>query len=288
MQTQNTTHVIPKTAGNFSTKVPSILPLLNIFGGSCSKYHFVVSKICLLQQNYVCRDKQVSQENICGNKQFCYNKTTSILLSQQKCVCCNKSMLVATKLLSWQNYVCCDNSFATTSILLLQQKTCFVTTKIILVAATTNDSWKGQGCFPHYNCSRHSPLIPLPSSRKLSLMGCGPSSWFTSLPPLPDEVTLLCGDKGACSVSEGDRPRPTTKPPEPPWTAGCIWSQSVTVFSGFWTRKGRGLFWTMEVVRRRGVCMFGWLLVPAPRSSHTDNGNNTHTLTKHILSRFMK
>lgn len=42
------------------------------------------------------------------------------------------------------------------------------------------------------------PLIPLPSSRKLFLTGCGPSSWWESL-PLPDEVTLLWGDNGAWS-----------------------------------------------------------------------------------------
>ena len=75
----------------------------SIIGGSWHKYHF-------------CRDKGFVATNIFRNKQT----------------------FVATKLLLQQNYVCLDK-FAS-SILLSRQKTCFVATKNILVAAPANDS----------------------------------------------------------------------------------------------------------------------------------------------------
>ena len=64
-----------------------------------SKHVCVATKVCLLRQNYVCRDKY----------------------------------------LSWQTFWHAKNMFVATSMLLSQQKRCFVTTKIILVAAPAND-----------------------------------------------------------------------------------------------------------------------------------------------------
>ena len=90
--TQNSRQLFNKSPFNI-TPVEYLWRELLQVSFCCDKNMLVATKLCLSRQTSVAR-------NICGNKQFCYNKTTSILLSQQKCVCCNKSMLVATKLLS--------------------------------------------------------------------------------------------------------------------------------------------------------------------------------------------
>ena len=103
------------------------------------KHTFVATNTCLSWHSkimflatYNC-DKYLSQK-----AQFCRNNfffvTTSILLWRQTRVCRDKNMLVATKLLY------CTKRFVTTSILLTRQKTCFVATKMILVAARASDT----------------------------------------------------------------------------------------------------------------------------------------------------
>ena len=123
-----------------------------------TKHVFVMTK--LLSQQII-----VATNIILLGQKFCCDKDTFVMtnvyLSWQNIFCCDRSMLVATKLcvtaniccdknilqyLLWQKYfaatnICCDkHNFVTTSILLSLQKTCFVATKIILVAAPTNDS----------------------------------------------------------------------------------------------------------------------------------------------------
>ena len=85
-------------------------------GGSCHKYHF-------------CRDKSFAATNTCF-------VATKVWLPLQN-VCRAKHNFVATK------YLCCDKHvFVATSILLLRQNTCFVATKIILVAYV----WRQKFC----------------------------------------------------------------------------------------------------------------------------------------------
>ena len=83
---------------------------------------FVTTKVCLPQQNF-CRDKIM----------FCHEKHMQKLTCQDKTfvrtiLCLLQQMFVWTKLLSQQKYVCRDKRFITRSILLSQQKTCFVVT----------------------------------------------------------------------------------------------------------------------------------------------------------------
>ena len=88
----------------------------------------------LLWQNYACHDKTFVATNIFFSQQI-FVATNIILLWQDKLTfvmtkhifCHDKSMLVMTKRLSWQKT--CFMFVATS----------FVTTKIILVAAPTND-----------------------------------------------------------------------------------------------------------------------------------------------------
>ena len=126
-----------------------------------NKSMLAVTKL-LSRQNYVCHSKIFfAQTCVCHDKSFV---ATGILLSWQKnvlswetCICCDKSKLVTTNVLSQQNYVChakrhvssWHNKFmfdapnvSHISILLLWQKTCFVMTKMILVAASANDIWQ--------------------------------------------------------------------------------------------------------------------------------------------------
>ena len=104
---------------------------------------FVVTKVCLSRQNF-CLNKImfVTTKHLLGQTCVCHNKTfvmTTILLLQQKmcfvmtytCLlqqkyaCCDKTF-VATKLcLSWQKFFV-TKYYVVTSILLLRQKTCFV------------------------------------------------------------------------------------------------------------------------------------------------------------------
>ena len=119
----------------------------------------------LLRQNFVCRDKIFLLRQFVFRKKhmfvmmkvlsrqayfFSQQKTcyivTKVSLSQQN-ICHNRIMFVVTNIcrdktfdvtkihLLQQRYM-----FVTTSILLSRQKNCFVLTKIILVAASANDS----------------------------------------------------------------------------------------------------------------------------------------------------
>ena len=104
----------------------------------CCNKTFAVTKICCCNKSFVatniCHDKYnfVVTEVLLCQAYFCRNKRC--VLSWQPQVCCDKSMLVTTKVLTWQNYVCCDCNKACVCC----NKT-FVTTKTILVAAPTND-----------------------------------------------------------------------------------------------------------------------------------------------------
>ena len=96
------------------TLVPS-----GTIGRSCHKYNFC-QKYASRNKTFVatkifCRDKT----NICHDKHIAYFCDTKVSLSRQ-------------------NYVCCNRSFVATSILLSRQKTCFVMIKMIPVAAPAN------------------------------------------------------------------------------------------------------------------------------------------------------
>ena len=63
-------------------------------GGSCQKYNFCHEKIMFVATNICCDKSFVMTKIFCHDKQFCRNKSfvaTSILLSQQK------TCFVATK-----------------------------------------------------------------------------------------------------------------------------------------------------------------------------------------------
>ena len=86
------------------------------FGGSCHKYHFCRDKIHLLsRQKYACREKTFVATKLCLSWQNIFVATKLKLLSWQAYFCCNKR-----RVLSWQHVL--------------------VTTKMILVAAPTNDT----------------------------------------------------------------------------------------------------------------------------------------------------
>ena len=103
--------------------------------GSCMKlevYHWwELPQVWLLSQQMFCCDKHVF---VMTSMIFVATKlvVTSICLSWQTHVChdknvlcCNKIMLVATKLLSWQTYFCCNRTFVMTN------KGMLVTTKLL-------------------------------------------------------------------------------------------------------------------------------------------------------------
>ena len=111
---------------------------------SCYKYQFCCDKYVFVTTNtwhvfvttkYIfCRDKSMlvvtklwlSQQNILVIFwSYMSRQNTSFVETKLSCI-----ISVATKLLSWQN--CHHKRFVMTSILLSQQKTCFVTTKITL------------------------------------------------------------------------------------------------------------------------------------------------------------
>ena len=102
----------------------------------CNKSMLVATKVCLPGQNIFCHDKTLVTTNICHDKQFCCDKslvTTSILLSLQTHVCCDKRCFHCNKtsLLSQQKYAYYSKTF--------------IATKMILMAAPTND--KEEGCW---------------------------------------------------------------------------------------------------------------------------------------------
>ena len=102
-----------------------------IVGGSCCKYHFCRAKACLLlQQKHVCHEKLLSfchsnmfvtTKVLSRQAHFCHDKRC--VLSQQTRLCCDRSMLIAADIFP-------HKTFVMTSILLLQQKTCFVSTNV--------------------------------------------------------------------------------------------------------------------------------------------------------------
>ena len=94
-----------------------------ITGGSCHKYQkYACCDKYLSQQTSFCRDKSVVMTSVLLLRQNLSFVTTRVCWSQQN-FCCDKITFAATKVLSWQAYF------------LSQQKTCFVATKMILVAA---------------------------------------------------------------------------------------------------------------------------------------------------------
>ena len=139
-------------------EVQTITGFFAVIGGRCHKYHFcrdfffsqqtrvccdrtrllsrqsilVATKLCLSRQSYVC-----PKDGFCLDKHVFV--ATKVSLSRQNC--CRDKTVVMTKLcLSRQKYVCHDKTFDAISMLLSLQKTCFVATKMILVAAHTNDT----------------------------------------------------------------------------------------------------------------------------------------------------
>ena len=103
------------------TAVPKVQELsCSIIGRSCRKYHFrhtngfVVTNSRLLQPTRVCHDKTCL---------LLRQNTSFRLLSWQKYACCDKTVFVVTKCFCHDKHV-----FVATSMLLLQQKTCFVAT----------------------------------------------------------------------------------------------------------------------------------------------------------------
>ena len=112
---------------------------------------FVGTKVCLSQQNFMTK-LCLSWQNVCRDTYFCRNK-------RRVCVFRNKSMLVATKVLSRQTRVCrgkkkivvtniafsrqnfCQNkhTFVATKDEFCRDKHVFVATKMTLVATPAND-----------------------------------------------------------------------------------------------------------------------------------------------------
>ena len=156
-------HSLTNTAAESEAKIKQ--KIMTVSGGSCHKCHFCRDK------HLFCRDKSMLAMTKCLSWQtyFCHNKIFLLrqrfcrnkFLSWQTCVCHDKSFVattkdmfchdkskhvfVMTKVLSWQKYFCHDKSFVTTSILLSQQKTCFV-------ATNTGLSWQNFCCNKNDTC----------------------------------------------------------------------------------------------------------------------------------------
>ena len=93
--------------------------------GQTADMLFYHTKICLVWQNYVCRDKTFVM--------------TNIFFSQQKFFC-NKHIFVTTNTcLLRQNIFCCDKSMCVMTNTCLCNKHVFVATKMIHVAAPANN-----------------------------------------------------------------------------------------------------------------------------------------------------
>ena len=84
---------------------------------------FVTTEVCLSRQTFCC--------DTC----VCHNKTH--LLSWQKYDCRDKKYIATNRCLSWQTF--CHDKNMLACILSLRQQMCFVTTKMILVAAPASD-----------------------------------------------------------------------------------------------------------------------------------------------------
>ena len=98
---------------------------------------FVVTKVCLSRQNYVCCDKSFVMTNTWCDKHmfvvtnmFCSNKHTFVVTkARQTHVCCDKS--------------CCDKTMFSRHAYFWQEKT-FVAMKKILMQAPTSDNGSAQ------------------------------------------------------------------------------------------------------------------------------------------------
>ena len=90
-----------------------------ITGGSCHKYHFCCNKSFVTANTFVTHIR-------------------TKLLSGQNYVCCDKTF-ITKKYLSQQTRICCDKSFVMTSILLLHQGMCFVTTNMFVMTKACHD-----------------------------------------------------------------------------------------------------------------------------------------------------
>ena len=110
----------------------------------------------------------------------------------------------------------------------------------------------------------NSPFIPPPASRKVFL---DISSWCVSL-PLPEEVTLLCGDKGAWSeVKDAARFERIAA------RSSCVVSQSETLDVG--TFMGG----VTELLRRTRMCGFNWLPPPGGKKVKWITRHNTKKIS---------
>ena len=106
----------------------------------CHDKSMLVAIKLLSWQNYVCHDKYLSQQMFCCDKCFVVTK----VLLWPSYFCHNKQPV-----LSWQTHVCHDKQMTCCVMTntCLSQQTCvccnktFVVTKMILVAAPTNDSF---------------------------------------------------------------------------------------------------------------------------------------------------
>ena len=135
-----------------------------IIGGSYHKYHFcrdkcfVETNTCLTKQVF-CRDKHVFDKTgvLSRHKYACRDKTyvTTNIYHWRELPQVSLLSLAATKHLSRKNYclsrqtrVCPHQRFAGTSFTKRQEKrrkkTCFVATKMILVASPANDTRQRQ------------------------------------------------------------------------------------------------------------------------------------------------
>ena len=131
---------------------------------ACCDKTFVMTKLCLPWQLHVCHGKNLVVTNMCFDKHvFVMTKVLSqqaYFSSDKRRFFHDKHVFVATKVsLSWQKF-CHDKMFVVTNIfhnnafvatkiclswqaeciLLSWQETCFVMTKMILVATTANDT----------------------------------------------------------------------------------------------------------------------------------------------------
>ena len=158
--------------------------------------YFCHNKRCVLSwQNYVCHDKYLSwQTCVCHNKSFvlqqayfCHDKRCVLL--RQSHVCCDKSMHP-----SRQNYVCCDktilsqqfffrdkHTFVTTKNVFCHDKT-FVATKMILLAAPTNDSPICDNLFcPYPQLVAFKQVLDVLISLKETFFDASIMGWLTGL-----------------------------------------------------------------------------------------------------------
>ena len=114
--------------------------LSSIISGSCHKYHFVATKV-LSQQAYFCHSKR------------------RVLLWQIWFVMTKGSL--CNKYLLRQTYFCHNKRFVATKDVLSRQKRVFVVTKMVLVAAPTNDRIDLGGTVELVLSVKYCKILPL-------------------------------------------------------------------------------------------------------------------------------